>query len=90
MHLVWRTARGAEGTEFLQADLFGPYRATIGPDSRHRAWWWAVYHSRDEHEPVTEGFAYDERDAKTAVYDWVRPRAPRSLSRRLRSLVHRR
>jgi len=90
VHLVWQTIRGTAGRQHLQARLFGPYWATIGPDRHGHAWGWAVYHFRDEGEPVAEGFAYDERDAKNAVYEWVRPRAPRSLSRRLRSLVHRR
>jgi hypothetical protein len=89
VHLVWETVRGTAGTPHQEASLFGPYSAAIGPRGGGRAWWWAVYHVRTTDGPVAEGFAYDERDAKAAVEQWARPRAPRSLRRRLRSLVHR-
>lgn len=73
-----------------QAHLFGPYSATVGPegDSAHGDWVWAVFED-GAREPVAEGFGYDEIDAKRAVVEWTRPRAPRTLGRRLRSLRRR-
>lgn len=72
-----------------QTHLFGPYWATVGPDDHagRDGWSWAVYRATDLRESVAMGYAYDERDAKKAVLDWARPRAPRSLTRRLRDLT---
>ena len=74
-----------------QARLFGPYSATVGPegDSAHGEWVWAVYKDARPPQPVAEGFGYDEADAKRAVVEWARPRAPRTLGRRLRALRRR-
>lgn len=77
-----------------QAHLFGPYWATVGPegDAAHGEWVWAVFRvERDgaRGEPLIEGFGRDEVDAKRAVVEWARPRAPRTLRRRFRSLVRR-
>ena len=73
-----------------QAHLFGPYRAGIGPDSRAGPgrWSWTVFREQDPDEPVALGVAYDEGDAKNAVLDWARPRAPRTLKQRLRPRGH--
>lgn len=74
-----------------QAHLFGPFWATVGPegDAVHGQWAWAVYDTSRDGDPVAEGFGVDEADAKRGVSDWARPRAPRTLRRRLRSLRRR-
>lgn len=70
-----------------QAHLFGSFWATVGPegDAVHGQWAWAVYDTSRKADPVAEGFAFDEGDAKRAVGEWARPRAPRTLGRRLRA-----
>lgn len=70
-----------------QARLFGPYWATVGPegDAVHGQWAWAVFDTSRGSEPVAEGFGISEADAKHAVVEWARPRAPRTLRRRLRA-----
>jgi len=74
-----------------QAHLFGSYWATVGPegDAVHGQWVWAVFDTSQRPVPVAEGFGFDEADAKAAVVDWARPRAPRTVGRRLRSLRRR-
>lgn len=90
LRIVWKTARGGD-PRGQQAHLFGPYWAAVGPegDAVHGQWQWAVYRSPDWDEPVAEGFGFDEADAKRAVVEWTRPRAPRTLRRRFRSLRRR-
>ena len=74
-----------------QAHLFGSFWATVGPegDAAHGQWAWAVFDTTRDGDPVAEGFAFDEIDAERAVVEWARPRAPRTLGRRLRSLRRR-
>ncbi|GMU78646.1 MAG: hypothetical protein AMXMBFR46_14410 [Acidimicrobiia bacterium] len=86
MQLAWKA--GHDGDPARWTELFGPYRAVIRPDARHGGWAWAVYHFRNVDDPVVTGLAYDERDARHAVAEWARPRAPRFLRRRLRSSGH--
>lgn len=91
MRIVW-VALGPDGDPGdEQARLFGPYRAVVGQkgDPAHGRWAWAVYRDGAPGEPVAQGFGYDDADAKEAVLDWARPRAPRTLARRLRALRHR-
>jgi len=75
-----------------QARLFGPYWATVGPegDAVHGQWVWAVFDTSSAgSEPVAEGFGITESDAKHAVVEWARPRAPRTLRRRWRAFRRR-
>ena len=62
-----------------QADLFGPYWASIGPDVRRdpEGWSWTILHFDADNVEVASGFADDERSAKRAV-----KRAARRLRRR--------
>lgn len=93
MRIEWGATDAGEGGPDQQAHLFGPYWATVGPrgDAVHGRWTWAVLDAADPTggEVLAAGFAYNEADAKRAVTEWARPRAPRSLRRRLRSLRRR-
>ena len=91
MRIVWGTM-GRDGHPLdQQAHLFGSYWATVGPegDAAHGQWAWAVFDTAHREDPVAEGFAFDEVDAKRAVVEWTRPRAPRTIGRRLRALRRR-
>ena len=91
LRFVWEAmGRGGDPRD-QQAHLFGPYWATVGPegDAVHGQWVWAVFRMDGREEVVAEGFAFNELDAKHAVVEWARPRAPRTLGRRIRSLRRR-
>lgn len=91
MHIVWAAMGQGDDPRDQQAHLFGPFWAVVGPegDSAHGEWVWAIYEVGAADDPVAEGFAYHELDAKDAVLQWARPRAPRTFGRRIRSFRRR-
>jgi hypothetical protein len=91
VRIRWRAMGQGLDPREQQAHLLGPYCATVGPegDAAHGEWARAVFDTERSREPVAEGFAFDQVDAKRAVVEWARPRAPRTLRRRLRSLKRR-
>ncbi|MBM3658641.1 MAG: hypothetical protein FJW95_03965, partial [Actinobacteria bacterium] len=88
MRINWDAMGQGYDPRDQQARLFGPYWATVGPegDAVHGQWAWAVFDTSRGSDPVAVGFGVSEADAKDAVVDWARPRAPRTLRRRLRAL----
>ena len=79
--LTWASQGHTDEPRDQQADLHGPYWASIGPDNRERpdGWSWTVLNFDAENAEVAGGLVDSEDAAKAAVEAWDELKAQGAL-----------